>query len=58
MIDAARSFNQALRLDSRLALAYVGLSVAHDENEPAGGGARWRSNVRVVSRPVRTNDVM
>jgi tetratricopeptide (TPR) repeat protein len=30
-IEAARSFNQALRLDSRLALAYVGLSVAHDE---------------------------
>jgi tetratricopeptide (TPR) repeat protein len=30
-IEAARSFNQALRLDSHLALAYVGLSVAHDE---------------------------
>src|SRR5215831_7683803 len=30
-IEAARSFNQALRLESHLALAYVGLSVAHDE---------------------------
>jgi tetratricopeptide (TPR) repeat protein len=30
-IEAARSFNQALRLDSHLALAYVGLSVAHDQ---------------------------
>jgi tetratricopeptide (TPR) repeat protein len=30
-IEAARSFNQALRLDSQLVLAYVGLSIAHDE---------------------------
>ena len=30
-IEAARSFNQAIRLDPRLALAYVGLSVAYDE---------------------------
>ena len=30
-IDAARSFNQAVRLDSRLALAWSGLSRAHDE---------------------------
>jgi len=30
-IEAARSFNQALRLDAHLALAFVGLSVAHDE---------------------------
>ena len=30
-IDAARSFNQALRLDPRLALAYVGLSYAYGE---------------------------
>jgi tetratricopeptide (TPR) repeat protein len=29
-IDAARSFNQSLRLDGRLALAHVGLSVAHE----------------------------
>ncbi|MGH9822519.1 MAG: tetratricopeptide repeat protein, partial [Blastocatellia bacterium] len=28
-IEAARSFNQALRLDSKLALAYVGLSYAY-----------------------------
>ena len=30
-IDAARSFNQALRLDSQLALAWSGLSRAHEE---------------------------
>jgi len=30
-IEAARSFNQALRLDSRLTLAHIGLSIAHDE---------------------------
>src|SRR5207244_2552638 len=30
-IDAARSFNQALRIDSHVTLAYVGLSVAYDE---------------------------
>ena len=30
-IDAARSFNQALRLDPQLALAYVGLSHAYSE---------------------------
>src|SRR4029077_3063816 len=36
--DAARSFNQALGLDSHLAMAYVGLSIAHDElNQRAAG---------------------
>jgi tetratricopeptide (TPR) repeat protein len=35
-IEAARSFNEALRRDSKLALAYVGLSYAHAElNQPA-----------------------
>ncbi len=35
-IEAARSFNQALRLDSQLALAHVGLSYAYIElNKPA-----------------------
>ncbi|HYR92534.1 MAG TPA: tetratricopeptide repeat protein [Terriglobia bacterium] len=35
-IEAARSFNQALRLDPKLALAHVGLSYAHTElNVPA-----------------------
>ena len=29
-IDAARSFNQSLRHDARLAMAHVGLSVAHE----------------------------
>jgi tetratricopeptide (TPR) repeat protein len=30
-IEAARSFNQALRLDPRQAMAYVGLSAAHEQ---------------------------
>src|SRR5215510_4466126 len=30
-IEAARSFNQALRLDPRLMLAYVGLSTAYEQ---------------------------
>jgi tetratricopeptide (TPR) repeat protein len=35
-IEAARSFNQALRLDSRLALAHIGLTIAYTElNAPA-----------------------
>src|SRR5688572_28898242 len=35
-IEAARAFNEALRLDSRLALAYVGLSIAYVElSQPA-----------------------
>ena len=35
-IEAARSFHQALRLDSQLALAHVGLSYAYIElNKPA-----------------------
>ena len=36
-IDAARSFNAALRADPKLALAHIGLSVAYAElNHPAG----------------------
>jgi tetratricopeptide (TPR) repeat protein len=39
-IEAARSFNQALKFDPELALAYVGLSYAYFElNDPAGGRA-------------------
>jgi tetratricopeptide (TPR) repeat protein len=35
-IEAARSFNQALRIDQRLAMAQVGLSIAYTElNQPA-----------------------
>ena len=38
-IEAARSFHQALRLDSQLALAHVGLSYAYIElNNPAQAG--------------------
>src|SRR3954470_23415158 len=29
-IDAARSFNQALHIEERLPLAYIGLSIAHE----------------------------
>jgi tetratricopeptide (TPR) repeat protein len=36
-IEAARSFNQALRIDPKLAIAYVGLNYAYTElNAPAG----------------------
>jgi tetratricopeptide (TPR) repeat protein len=39
-IDAARSFNEALRNDPALALAHVGLSVAYEElNKPAAARA-------------------
>ena len=39
-IDAARSFNEALRRDATLAMAYVGLSYAYEElNEPAAARA-------------------
>ncbi|MGH9349731.1 MAG: tetratricopeptide repeat protein, partial [Vicinamibacterales bacterium] len=39
-IDAARSFNEALRLDATLAMAHVGLNQANDElNEPAAARA-------------------
>jgi tetratricopeptide (TPR) repeat protein len=35
-LEAARSFNQALKLDSRLALAHLGLTIAYSElNAPA-----------------------
>ena len=35
-LEAARSFNQALRIDSRLAMAHVGLTLAYTElNQPA-----------------------
>ena len=38
-IEAARSFNQALRIDPKLAIAYVGLNYAYTElNAPAGAG--------------------
>ena len=39
-LEAARSFNQALTLDSTLALAHAGLAVAYTElNAPAASAA-------------------
>lgn len=39
-IEAARSFNQALRIDQRLAMAHAGLSIAYTElNQPAAARA-------------------
>jgi hypothetical protein len=48
-IEAARSFNQALRLDPRQALAYVGLSAAYEQlnqRTAAHSGARSRTRNR------------
>jgi tetratricopeptide (TPR) repeat protein len=45
-IDAARSFNAALRLDPKLALAYVGLSYAYFElDDPAAARAAFERAV-------------
>src|SRR5499427_512975 len=39
-LEAARSFNQALRLDPKLAIAHAGLSIAYTElNAPADARA-------------------
>jgi tetratricopeptide (TPR) repeat protein len=45
-LEAARSFNQALRIDPRLALAHAGLTIAYTElNAPAAAtGALGRAN--------------
>lgn len=52
-IEAARSLNQALRLDANLALAHVGLSYAYSElNQPdAAAGALDRAKALSVSLP-------
>jgi tetratricopeptide (TPR) repeat protein len=45
-IEAARSFNQALRYDPKLALAYVGLSYAYAElNDSAAAGSALRQAI-------------
>src|SRR5437762_11957708 len=39
-LEAARSFNQALRLDLKLALAHLGLTIAYTELNAAAADAR------------------
>ena len=55
-IEAARSFNQALRLDSHLALAYVGLSVAHDQINQRAAAHDMLDRARRLQPAGHTND--
>src|SRR5205807_7022635 len=48
-IDAARSFNQSLRLDPRLALAYVGLSYAYVELSAQGAAHAAVEHARTLA---------
>jgi tetratricopeptide (TPR) repeat protein len=55
-IEAARSFNQALRLDARLAMADVGLSIAYAElNAPSAARAALE-RARALAADVSAHD--
>jgi tetratricopeptide (TPR) repeat protein len=51
-IEAARSFNQALRLDPKLALAYVGLSYAYSGLNAASPAVEAIGKARVLAREI------
>jgi tetratricopeptide (TPR) repeat protein len=55
-IEAARSFNQALRLDPKLALAHVGLSVAHGQLNQAAAARRALAQAETLTASVAEHD--
>ena len=55
-IEAARSFNQALRLDPDLALAYVGLSSAHIEMNQSAAARRALRRAEMLAPRVAEHD--
>jgi tetratricopeptide (TPR) repeat protein len=55
-IEAARSFNQALRLDPNLALAYVGLSSAHKELNQSAAARRALQRAEMLAPLVAEHD--
>jgi len=56
-LEAARSFNQALRLDSKLAMAHLGLTIAYTELNAAAAAhaALDRARARAVTGHDRTH---
>src|SRR5690349_10231300 len=55
-IEAARSFHQALRLDSNLALAYVGLSYAYEEVNQSAAARDALDRARALAERVNEHD--
>lgn len=55
-IEAARSFNQALRLDGRLAMAEVGLSIAYEELNAPGPARQALERARALATAVSAHD--
>jgi tetratricopeptide (TPR) repeat protein len=51
-IEAARSFRQALRLDSGLAMAYLGLSYAHSGLDNPGAAKRFFDKAKTLAAGV------